>query len=251
LILESITAGLIAGLFGALVGLGGGVLMVPALVLLFNLPMTEAIPASLVGVVATAMGGTAMYLKENHTNPELAVRAGCATILGALAGAKVAVHTPERWLELAFAVLMFIIVWRLNRARNHEPTAQAYPAVWKAGGLFAGAGLLAGLLGVGGGVLNVPAIRLALRRPMLEAVATSTMIISFTAAAAAAAHAAAGHMNWSVAVGCATGAFAGGRAGAFLAPRLPRRSLHWVFVAVVLYVAIEMAVRGLGVPWWR
>jgi uncharacterized membrane protein YfcA len=249
-IVEAIVAGLAAGLFGALVGLGGGILMVPALALLFGLPMSAAIPASLVGVVATAMGGTAMYVREGHTNAVLAVRAGCATVVGAAVGARIAVGIPDDTLQIAFSLLLFFIVWRMVRSANHDAVGGA-PSLWKAAGLFTGAGLLAGMLGVGGGVLNVPAIRLALRRPMLEAVATSTMIIAFTASAGAATYAAAGLLQWPLAAGCATGAFVGARAGAYLAPRVPRRTLQTVFVVVILYVAVEMGVRGFNLPWWR
>ena len=114
-----------------------------------------------------------------------------------------------------------------------------------------GSGVVAGLLGVGGGVLNVPAIRLALKRSMIVAVATSTMIIAFTAGTGAATFVAAGYMKWPLATGCATGAFVGGRLGAWLAPRIPRKALTTIFIGVLLYVAIEFAVRGFGLPWWR
>ena len=252
MILAAIIAGLAAGIFGSLVGLGGGVIIVPALALVFGLPLTDAIPASLVGVVATAIGGTAMYLREGHTDVPLALRAACLTVIGAVIGATVAVRVPERVLEFGFSAMLFLIVWRMVQQKAH-PEEQNVPeaSMSKAVGLFVGSGVVAGLLGVGGGVLNVPAIRLALRRSMIVAVATSTMIIAFTAGAGAATFAAAGFMKWPLATGCATGAFVGGRLGAWLAPRLPRKALQTIFVGVLLYVAVEFAMRGFGLPWWR
>ena len=92
---------------------------------------------------------------------------------------------------------------------------------------------------------------LALKRSMIVAVATSTMIIAFTASAGAATFASAGFMKWPLATGCATGAFVGGRLGAWLAPRIPRQTLQTIFIGVLFYVAVEFAVRGLGLPWWR
>jgi uncharacterized membrane protein YfcA len=250
-ILESIVAGLFAGVFGAVVGLGGGILMVPALTLLFGVPMSDAIPASLVGVVATAMGGTASFLKKGHTDTALAIRAGAITVLGALIGARLGVLVPERALQLGFALLIFIIVWGMFRGRHNDDHTSGDASLWRALGLFLGAGLLAGMLGVGGGILNVPAIRLALKRTIIVAVATSTMIIAFTGIAGASVYASAGMLKWSLAAGCATGAFVGGRMGAALAPRIPRKHLQQIFVFVILYVGIEMAVRGFELPWWR
>jgi len=250
-ILESVVAGLFAGVFGALVGLGGGILMVPVLTLLFGLPMSEAIPASLVGVVATAMGGTASFLRTGYTDTSLAIRAGAITVLGAMIGARLGVLVPERALQLGFALLVFVIVWRMFRGRNNEDHAPGDANVGRAFGLFLGAGLLAGMLGVGGGILNVPAIRLALKRTMIAAVATSTMIVAFTGTAGATMYASAGMLKWSLAAGCATGAFVGGRIGAAWAPRVPRKQLQQIFMIVIIYVGIEMAVRGLELPWWR
>lgn len=251
MIYEAIVAGFAAGLFGALVGLGGGVILVPMLTLLFDVPMSQAIPASLVGVVATAMGGTSKFLNDGHTDVQLAVRAGCVTAIGAMIGARVGGYLPDRTLEIGFALLLFLILWRLavQRADEKDGVAVASPA--RAIGLFGGAGLIAGLLGVGGGVLNVPALRLALKKDMLVAVATSTMIVSFTAGAGAAVYASAGLLNWSLAAGCATGAFVGGRLGALLAPRVSSRTLQRIFLFVILYVAVEMLAHGLELPWWR
>lgn len=251
MIFESIFAGFVSGLFGGLVGLGGGVILVPILTLLYGVPMSQAIPASLVGVVATAMGGTTKFLFDGHTDVQLAVRAGCVTAIGAIIGARVGGYLPDRTLETGFALLLFLILWRLAVQREPSEGDDQNVSLARAIGLFGGAGMLSGLLGVGGGVLNVPALRLVLKKDMLVAVATSTMIISFTASAGAAVYASAGQLDWSLAAGCATGAFVGGRLGALLAPRVSRRNLQRIFLFVILYVAIEMLAHGLELPWWR
>jgi len=251
MIFEAILAGLLAGTLGALLGLGGGFILVPILTLLLGLPLAVAVPVSLVGVIATAVGGSAMFIREGHTDRPLAVRAAGVSMAAALAGARLALAIPASVLETAFALLLIAVVAKMIHSPAKRPSGAVAPSPWLAGGLFTGAGLVAGMLGVGGGVLNVPALHLALNRSMRVAVATSTLIVAFTAAAGASAYAALGQMQWALAAGCATGAFAGGRLGAFLSPRAPQRLLRRIFVLVLLYVATEMLVRGLDLPWWR
>jgi uncharacterized membrane protein YfcA len=250
LIIEPLLLALISGLFGGLVGLGGGLVLVPALTVILGLPITIAIPASQVAVVATALGGTGKYIREGHTDVSLAIRAASVTVLGALLGARLGVLVPAKALELSFAALIFVIAWRMMQ-KKAESEESAPPAVARAGILFFAGGILAGMLGVGGGILNVPAIRLALKRSMITAVATSSMMVAFTGAAGAAVYAKAGHLDWPLAVSCTTGAFVGGRLGARLGTRLKMATLQTVFLVVILYVGVEMTVRALDLPWWR
>lgn len=240
----------VSGFFGSLVGLGGGIIMVPALSLILGLPITTAIPAGQVSVVATALGGTGRYLREGHGDLRLAIRAASVTVLGAVVGARVGVLIPEQWLELGFAALIFAVSLQMFR-QGADMEVTGPPRVKRAGFLFLVGGLVAGMLGVGGGILNVPAIRLFLKRTLSTAVATSAMIVAFTGAAGAAVYAQAGRMDWTLAAACATGAFAGGYLGARVGTRLKRSTVQRVFLAVILYVGVEMTVRGLDLPWWR
>jgi hypothetical protein len=178
------------------------------------------------------------------------VRAASVTVLGAVVGARVGVLIPARALELGFAALIFVVSVYMVRQRA-DVEAEGPPRVAHAGALFLVGGLLAGMLGVGGGILNVPAIRLSLKRTLSMAVATSAMIVAFTGAAGAAVYAQAGHMDWALATACTTGAFAGGNLGARVGTRLKRSTVQRVFLVVILYVALEMTVRGLNLPWWR
>jgi hypothetical protein len=241
---------LVSGLFGGLVGLGGGLVLVPLLTLFLGVPITTAIPASQVAVVATAMGGTGRYLREGQVDLGLVMRAALVTMVGAMVGARLGVLVPVRVLEISFAMLIFVVAAKLFRRRRETEPAGS-PQVAKAGFLFMAAGLVAGMLGVGGGILNVPAIRLALRRPMITAVAASSMMIAFTGAAGAAVYARAGHLDWRLAMACTTGAFVGGLWGAHLGSRLSSATLQTIFTVIILYVGVEMTVRALGLPWWR
>lgn len=240
----------VSGFFGALVGLGGGIVMVPALALVMGLPITTAIPAAQVSVVATALGGTGRYLREGHGDLSLAIRAASVTVLGAVLGARVGVLIPERWLELGFAALIFVVSVQMIR-KGADEEVSGPPRIKRASTLFLVGGLLAGMLGVGGGILNVPALRLYLKRTLSLAVATSAMIVAFTGAAGAAVYAQAGHMDWSLATACATGAFGGGYLGARVGTRLKRATIMRVFLVVILYVGVEMVVRAFHLPWWR
>ena len=250
MILEPLLLALVAGFFGSLVGLGGGIVLVPALALVIGVPITTAIPAAQVAVVATALGGTGRYIREGYADVTLAIRAASVTVLGAVIGARVGVLIPAHVLELGFAALIFAVSFHMMR-RGADGEVEGPPRVARAGGLFLVGGLLAGMLGVGGGILNVPAIRLSLKRSITTAVATSSMIVAFTGAAGASVYARAGHMDWPLAVACTTGAFAGGNVGAWVGSRAKRSTLQLVFVVVILYVGVEMAVRGLSLPWWR
>ncbi len=250
MILEPLALALVAGFFGSLVGLGGGIVIVPALALVLGFPMTTAIPAGQVAVVATALGGTGRYLREGHGDIMLAVRAASVTVLGAVVGARVGVLIPERVLELGFAAVIFVVGVNMFRQKADVPV-DGPPRVAHAGGLLLLGGLLAGMLGVGGGILNVPAIRLWLKRTLPAAVATSSMIVAFTGSAGAAVYVGAGLMDWRLATACITGAFVGGNLGARVGSRLKRSTLQWVFLVVILYVGVEMTVRGLDLPWWR
>jgi uncharacterized membrane protein YfcA len=250
MILEPLLLALVAGFFGSLVGLGGGIVLVPALALGLGLPITVAIPAAQVAVVGTALGGTGRYIREGHGDIILAIRAASVTVLGAVIGARVGVLIPPHALELGFAALIFVVSANMMR-KSADVEVEGPPRTVRAGLLFLAGGLLAGMLGVGGGILNVPAIRLYLKRSMVMAVATSAMIVAFTGAAGAAVYAHAGHMDWRLATACTTGAFTGGHLGARVGSRLKRTTLQWIFLVVILYVGVEMTVRGLSLPWWR
>ena len=258
--------GVAGGLFGALLGIGGGVLIVPLLTLAFNVPLVVAVAVSLVCVVATSTGAAAWNVRAGRADVRLAIFLEVGTVLGALGAGLAAPVVPERVLAGAFALLMVYVGVAMTRPQRSTiaasstdpaidpsapdgPAAPAYrshrlPQV-VAGSV--GAGVVSALLGVGGGVVKVPLLRLVMGVPLHVASATSNYIIGVTAAAGAFPYLIRGQVDITIAGPMVLGVAVGAAAGAALAPRVHARWLGLLFAAVAAYVAIQMALRALGV----
>lgn len=258
--------GVAGGLFGALLGIGGGVLIVPLLTLAFNVPLVVAVAVSLVCVVATSTGAAAWNVRAGRADVRLAIFLEVGTVLGALGAGLAAPVVPERVLAGAFALLMVYVGVAMTRPQRPaigasntdpaiDPSAPDGPAApayrshrlpqMVAGSV--GAGVVSALLGVGGGVVKVPLLRLVMGVPLHVATATSNYIIGVTAAAGAFPYLMRGQVDVAVAGPMVLGVAAGAAAGAALAPRVHARWLGLLFAAVAAYVAIQMALRALGV----
>lgn len=258
-------SGLAAGAFGALLGLGGGVLIVPILTLGFGLPLTAAIGTSLISVIATSTGAAAINVRAGRADVRLGILLGAGTALGALTGGVIAGYLPERILAGLFAVLLaYTAITMLRGLRRPrlpgsqdtpiDPTApdgEAAPAYRghrlpaAVAGAFGG-GNLSGLLGVGGGVVTVPIIHLLMRAPMPVAVTTSNFMIGITAAAGAYAYLVRGDIDPRFAAPIVVGVTVGGIVGARVGARVRPAWLVAAFVVVLGYVAAQMALRALG-----
>ncbi len=259
-------SGLAAGFFGSLLGLGGGILIVPLLNLAFGYPLTTAVGVSLICVIATSTGAAAHNVRTGRADVRLGLMLEGGTVVGAVVGGILAGLVPERLLAGLFALLMFYTAVSMGRgalrpaamADHHlirvdpsapdGPDAPAYRSHRRPlalGGAFF-AGNVSGLLGVGGGVIKVPLVHLLMGAPLYIAVATSNFIIGVTAAAGAYAYLFRGDVDPGVAgpvvLGVAAGAFLGARAG----HRVRARWLAILFLLVVLYVGVQMTLRALG-----
>lgn len=260
-----------AGLLGALVGVGGGIIVVPALTLLFGVDIRSAIAASIVSVIATSSGAAASYVRERIANLRLAMLLEIATAAGALAGAFLAAVVSGRFLFLLFGLLLCYTAWSMSR-RRRGPAAPAPPdpladrlrlhgeyfdaavkgkvsyrvARTRVGlAVSGGAGLMSGLLGIGGGVLKVPVMNLAMGIPIKVCTATSNFMIGVTAAASAAVYFMRGDVRPFVAAPVAIGVLVGARSGARLLRRLHGDAIRYAFVAVLAVTAVEMLWKGL------
>lgn len=259
-----ILSGLLAGVFGALLGLGGGILIVPILTLGFGVPLTTAVGTSLICVIATSTGAAALNVRAGRADVRLGITLGAGTVVGAATGGVVAGILPERVLAGLFAALLvytaITMLRGLRGARasdDGEPldpsaddgaSAPAYrgrrvPAA--VGGSFL-AGNVSGLLGIGGGVVTVPLIHLVMGAPMRVAVATSNYMIGLTAAAGAYAYLFRGDVDPRIAAPVVLGVAAGAAAGAAVGSRFRTSWLIVLFAVVVLYVAFQMAQRAMS-----
>jgi uncharacterized membrane protein YfcA len=257
-----------AGLFGSLLGLGGGILIVPLLTLGAGLPIRDAVGVSLVCVIVTSGASASVFLRRRVANLRLGMVLELATAVGALLGGLIAFLLDERMLALLFAVLLgYVALTMLRASRTAAPGppgsgAQAVSApagrdrlsgpgyrvrrLWfgAAGGL--GAGVVSALLGIGGGVVMVPAMHLAMGVPLRVATATSNLMIGVTASASAIIYFLRGGIDAYVAGPTAIGVFLGAAAGSRVASRIRLGALRMLFVIVQLYVALQMILRALG-----
>lgn len=289
-----------AGAFGALLGLGGGVLIVPMLALGFGLPFREAVAISLLAVIATSSASAATYLRRGTANLRLGLTLEVLTVIGALVGGLVAFAIDERLIAAAFAAMLVYVAISMARPRQGpvappapdeavvepdasatdddpaiavgqaslEPAAPATSVAPVAGAtslraslsrpeyevrnlpvglaLSGLAGMVSALLGVGGGIIKVPTMHLAMGLPLRAATATSNLTIGVTASASAVFYILRDAIDPLVAAPVLVGTFLGATAAARIAPRVPVALLRWIFVVVLLYVAVQMVVRAIG-----
>lgn len=313
--------GLFAGWLGAVVGIGGGVVIVPALVLAFGFDTKVAVASSLVAVVATSAAAGSAYAGAGQLNMRLALVLEIATTIGGLVGGLVAVLIAGSVLDGLFAVVMLVTAFLVFRGRDEHgevaeanpvgegSAGEAVPALAGAGGpqvavsggttevvsdaaaasaleqlggrvgwedrghlggayhdqargvlvtyravrLWVGwavsflAGLLSGLLGVGGGFLKVPAMNLGMKVPIKVAAATSNFMIGVTAVASLFVYFARGYVLPFVAAPVALGIAVGAYAGARSAQRVSGRTLGRILGAVLVFVAVQMGLKAAGV----
>ncbi len=261
-----------AGLLGSLLGLGGGIIVIPGLTLLLGVDIRYAIGASIVSVIATSSGAAAAYVREHLANLRVAMFLELATTTGALSGAYLAGLISVRWLYIIFGVVMGYSALAMFRKRRQVVEADVPPDALsdrltlhssyydeatgsnfdyrvthaRTGlGLMYIAGVVSGLLGIGSGALKVPAMDLAMRLPIKVSTATSNFMIGVTAAASAGVYFARGDINPFIAAPVATGVLTGATAGSKLLGRLQSSSVRMAFVLVLLVVSAEMFSKGV------
>ena len=269
LTLALLLVSVVAGFLGALLGLGGGIIVVPVLTLLLHVDIRYAIAASLISIVATSSGAAASFLKDGLTNVRLAVFLEMGTVCGALAGFLLAGLADARTLTLLFGgFLAFSALMMLRRredsktTRNHVwsqrlglagtyPGTAGTPVAYGVDNVPLGlaamglAGVLSAVLGIGSGIFKVLAMDGAMKLPMKVSSATSNFMIGVTAAASAGAYFIRGDVRPEIAAPVALGILSGSWMGARAMIRLPASFIRKMFVVVLVVVAIQMILKGL------
>jgi len=259
-------SGIITGGIGALLGLGGGVFLIPFLVLVFDLPMHQAIATSIVAVIATSSAGAAMNLERHTVNMRLGMLLEIATVLGAVLGGITANLLSGAVLKKLFAFLLLVVsILMIRRARQRRTsehvhldgalpgsfiddatgaevkyTVKRIPSVMGVGFV---AGNVSGLLGVGGGIFKVPAMTMLSGMPIKAATATSNFMIGVTAAASAFIYFANGHMDPYIASPAVLGVLTGSIVGVRLGRKIKSHVLTWIFALVLLAIAVQLYLR--------
>ena len=258
----------LAGLLGALTGLGGGVVLVPMLTILFGVDIRYAIGASLVSVIATSSGAAAAFVREGYSNIRIGMFLEVATTIGAIFGAMIATHVPTAGLAITFGVVLLFTSYfsiRPHPVDVFDPTPDrlattlrlngSYPTLTgpatynvrhvPAGfGLMFVAGSFSGLLGIGSGALKVLAMDQAMRIPFKVSTTTSNFMIGVTAAASAGIYLNRGYIDPGIAMPVMLGVLAGSMLGARILMSARTRWLRRVFGGVIVLLSLEMIYNG-------
>jgi uncharacterized protein len=268
--------GCASGSLGAVTGIGGGVIIVPALVIAFGFDFATAVGASLVAVVATSTVAGSAYVAEGLTNMRLAITLEVATTLGGISGGFLGLVLPERALSGIFGAAMLATALLVSRGRTDggdEPTGSTADIPSDTGPLDAryldpesgskvvyrvrhvpsgmgasyGAGVASGLLGVGGGFIKVPAMNLVMRVPIKVAAATSNFMIGVTAVSSLLVYLGRGEVHAGVATPLVLGTVVGAVVGTRIQGRIPSHHVRIALAAILVFVAIQMGLRAAGV----
>lgn len=261
-----------AGGFGSMVGIGGGLVIVPLLSLVLGYDVKVAIAASLIGVIATSLSASPRYIKSGIADRRLGVLLLVAAAAGGLAGGMTAGYLDGRTLSLLFALLLagvaLRMLWQIRHPATGAPLddeaavsgfASSYvepttgdEVAYRAHRVLSGtlvsfaAGNVSGLLGVGGGVINVPTMNVLMSVPIRVATTTSTYMLATTATTSAVVYLASGQLDPLLAAPVAVGVIVGARAGARLSMRLSQDILRLAFVIVAAVFAVSMFIEFLS-----
>jgi len=262
-----------AGMVGALMGIGGGLIIIPILTLGFGIPMQEAIGASLIGVIATSTGAATKYVKQGLTNVRLALFLEMSTTMGSIIGALIAVYTNQTVLLLLFSMLLVYAGYTMFRHSEKRVSPEEMAAegqmvdlscqyvdpkdscevrygvkgLRKGLGYSSVAGLLSGLLGVGGGLVKVPVMNVCMCVPLKAATATSNFMIGVTALTGAIIFYGHGLLDAYLCAAVALGVFAGAYLGTRIMAKRSSEQLRGWFAILLFVVAVTMVLKAFGI----
>ncbi|HEY4285494.1 MAG TPA: sulfite exporter TauE/SafE family protein [Puia sp.] len=259
---------LAAGLLGSMTGLGGGVVLIPLLTLVFKVNIQYAIGTSLISVIATSSGAAAAYVREGITNIRLGMFLELATTLGAVGGAWLATLLSTSFIAILFGVILIIsaiisfakladpvstgngsTLSRYLRLNSSFPTPEGekpYLVKNVVGGflMMNVAGLISGLLGIGSGALKVIAMDNIMRIPFKVSTTTSNFMIGVTAAASVGVYLKRGYIDPGLSMPVMLGVLVGAFIGSRLLTKARTASLKILFALVILVLAAEMMYSG-------
>jgi len=256
-----------AGLIGSLFGLGGGIIVVPVLTILYDMDAKAAMAVSLVAIAAISATSASTLIKNRTANIRIGMRLEVAAAAGAVVGAVIALHVESWILVLCFAsVLIYSAAYMFLRPERivppdqctedgfvyHDPTSGEdveYEVKNIRTGMigFAAAGITSAMSGVGGGSIKIPVMNVHMHIPMKVATATSSYVIGITALSGAAVYLLSGVIDIQTAAFVVVGAFVGSVIGVRLLPYINASSLRRYFSVVLIFLASVMLLNLGGV----
>lgn len=258
-----------AGFLGSILGLGGGIIIIPALTLLFGIDIRYAIAASLISIIATSSGAAASFLKDHLTNLRLAVVLEIGTVFGAILGFLITSQMNSQFLFILFGFFLLYSSYSMLKKKHGSHTMDNHPWSEKLKlhssypdkgvlteygvvrlplGIFIMtlAGVLSAVLGIGSGIFKIMAMDGVMKLPLKVSSATSNFMIGVTASASAGAFLLRGDVRTEIAAPVAVGIIIGSFFGAKLMPKLPAQIIRKFFVVVMLTVAVQMIYKGFN-----
>lgn len=263
-----------AGILGSILGLGGGIIVTPALTLLFGVDIQHAIGASLISVISTSSGAAIAYIRDGITNIRVGMFLEIATTVGAITGALIAGLISPQLLYIIFGLLLLYSALAMlkktkeelpeevplhNVAKKLKLQGEYYDKalkkqvsynvdnVYGGFGVMYGAGIISGLLGIGSGSFKVMAMDVFMKLPLKVSSATSNFMMGVTGAASAGIYLYRGDISPIISAPVAIGVLIGATIGAKIMQRLKSKTIRKIFIPVLMYVAIQMMAQGLGV----
>lgn len=244
-----IAIGLSAGTLGSMVGVGGGVIMVPALTFL-NVAPAQAASTSLIAVMSTSVSSTIEYSRQKRIDYALGLKMALCAIPGGVLGAILSEYLQEDSFKLYFGILLILtglyLLYKNSVLKDHLAKRRSVPLQVAVLASSFGAGIISSLFGVGGGIIFVPSILLVLGLTMHRAAPTSQLTLMMTALAGVFTHSVLGHPDYLQAVVLSAGAFVGAQIGARLSRLTKDILLQRLFAIILMVVSITFILDGLN-----
>ncbi len=278
-IIQFMLIAVLAGFLGSLVGLGGGIIITPALTILFGFDIKYAIGASIVAVIATSSGSAIAFVKDHVSNMRVGMLLEVFTTAGGVVGALMAGVFSSKLLYIFFSLILlnsfygmlkktglitkvkkeeekvendkYANIYKLNSTYYDKATGETVEYnvtnVPQGSLVMFGAGFASGLLGIGSGAFKVVALDTYMKLPIKVSTATSNFMMGVTATASALIYFFNGTINPAVAAPIAIGTLIGSRTGAKVMQRLDAKYIRYIFLPILLFTIINMFLKGLGV----
>ncbi len=235
----TVASGILIGVVSALAGIGGGTLMVPFMTLILGINAKVAVASSLMTVIITSSSAAYVYLKENLVNMKVALLLTPATCLGAIVGSHITISLPQEDVKRILGVGLILISLLMIFGKTKEALGQVRRFKEGSSASFL-AGLLSGMLGIGGGVLKVPIMNLVMDVPIKEAVATSAFMIGLTASTGTMVYLVRGIVDPALVAGFAIGIIPGATLGAKLLKGAKPKAIKILFSLLLIYAGIKL-----------
>jgi hypothetical protein len=242
-----IPLGFIAGVLGSIIGLGGGIIVVPVLTFLGIVP-TVASSSSLFAAFSNSVASTASYTKQKRIDYNVGLKLGLMSVPGAVLGAFATAEVTPAIFKILFGVILiascFYLFIKRNMTTKETGVSKQMLVVSSAISFFAG--ILSSFFGIGGGIIFVPLMIIGLGLLIKNATATSQLILMFSSASGMITHLLLGHSDFNYILLLSIGAFGGGLVGARLSVDIKENSIRLLICAVIVAAAIKLFIDGFG-----